>query len=94
MTKKQKVLLILVIIPLCLAFLYNRFFEYAGNWLEDYQNYFKTAFLLISIFGSLWLIKVSRTEKNYLWFIFSIILTILLAIVLYIGIAFIHISFP
>ena len=93
MTKKQKILIFLVILPLVLAYLYNRQFEYSGNWLEDYQNHFKFGFVFISIFSTAWLIKLTYdnpSPRSKVWLATEIILLIGLVIYTYLGAAFIN----
>jgi len=87
MTKKQKILAFLVILPNILAYVYDYFFNQSANWLEDYQNYFKIGFIIISLLSSLWLVYISKKEKNVMWLIFSIILLIFLSVYLYFAIA-------
>lgn len=92
MVKKISVLLLLVITPVILIQLYNYYFEYAGNWLEDYQNYFKLGFLIISILSTGWLVIRSKKERNNIWLAFSIILLILLLGYLYFALIIINTS--
>lgn len=93
MTKKQKILGFFVILPLVLAYSYNKYLVYSGNWLEDYQNHFKVVFLLISICSSLWLAIISKKEKDFKWFVFSVSVFVILLYVLYVGLNFVSISF-
>jgi cytochrome bd-type quinol oxidase subunit 2 len=93
MTKKQKVLTYLIAIPVILIQVYNFYFQYASNWLEDYQNYFKLTFLTISIIGSIWLIMISKKDKTNIWLALSVILLVLLLLYLYIAITIIKTSY-
>lgn len=93
MKKKMKILGLLVMLPLLLIQLYTYFFESAGNWLEDYRNYFKVGFLALSIFSSIWLVIISKKEKNWIWFGISTTLLILLLIYLYFALAIINSSY-
>jgi hypothetical protein len=93
MKKKLSILSFLVILPVVLIQLYTYYFEFAGNWLEDYRNYFKLGFLMISILGTGWLIFISKKEKNIIWLIGSAILLILLLAYLYFAIIIINTSF-
>ncbi len=91
--KKINILVFLVIIPNLLGFVYDRLFRHAGNWLEDYQNYFKVGFLVISILATGWLIVLAKKGKNYIWLTCSLILLILLLVYLFFGIAIINSSY-
>jgi hypothetical protein len=93
MTKKLTVLFLAVIAPIILIQLYNYYFQYAGNWLEDYQNYFKLGFLVISILGTGWLALMAKKDKSYIWLGFSIILLTSLLFYLYFAVAIINTSF-
>jgi predicted Na+-dependent transporter len=93
MLKKISILLFTIILPLALAQTYAKYFDFAGGWLEQNRNYFKIGFLLTSIFGNIWLIVVSKKEKQYIWLVFSILLLIALLIYLYMGIAIINMSY-
>ncbi len=93
MQKKIIVLLSLVILPVVLIQVYTFYFEFAGGFLEQYRNYFKVGFLLTSIIGSIWLVVVSKKEKQYTWLVFSILLLIALLIYLYMGLAIINMSY-
>ena len=93
MAKKLSILLSLVILPNILGIIYDRMFRYAGNWLENYQNYFKIGFIVISIIGTGWLVVIAKKEKSYIWLGFSIILLILLLAYLYAGLIIINTSF-
>lgn len=93
MKKKILMLCFLVILPVALIQLYTHFFEFAGNWLEDYRNYFKLGFLIVSILGTAWLAVISKKEKSHIWFLFSLILLILLLAYLYFAIIIINTSF-
>lgn len=92
MIKKLSILLFLIITPVILIQLYNHYFEYAENWLGDYQNYFKLGFLIISILGSLWLILISKKERNIIWLSCSIVLLLLLLAYLYFALIIINTS--
>ena len=75
MTKKQKVLVFGVVLPLVLFYLYDMLFRRSGNWLEDYQNNFKIGFLAISVLGAGWLTRLSWLEKSSaknVWLVFSL----------------------
>ena len=76
--KKIKILLSLVILPILLGFIYDKLFRYAGNWLEDYQNYFKIGFLVLSIISTAWLALISKKDKSWVWLVVSLILLVLL----------------
>jgi predicted Na+-dependent transporter len=93
MKKKIAILVFLVIFPNVLGQIYDNKFRYAGNWLEDYQNYFKLGFLIISILASAWLLFISKKDKSYIWLTFSVILLILLLIYLYFAVTIINTSF-
>ena len=96
MTKKQKILAFLVVIPLVAAYVYDRLFRYSGNWLETNQSYFIFGFALISLFGIGWLIKMTYTEKSLLGrflLILEIILFLGLLGYIYVGLAFINLGF-
>ncbi|PIR96025.1 MAG: hypothetical protein COT92_03280 [Candidatus Doudnabacteria bacterium CG10_big_fil_rev_8_21_14_0_10_42_18] len=93
MPKKLKILIFLVISPLVLAYLYDRQFEYAGNWLEDYQNHFKFGFVLISAISSAWIGVIAKKEKDNLWLALSIIIFMILAYIFYLGLNVVNISF-
>ena len=93
MNKKLYILLILIVLPEILGFIYDALFRYSGNFLEVYQNYFKVGFLLTSIVGSIWLIVVSKKEKQYIWLAFSTVLLIVLLIYLYMGLVIINMSY-
>ena len=86
MTKKQKILGLLVILPLKLAYLYDRLFEYSGNWLEDYQYHFKFGFFFIAIFGTVWLAKLTYKDQSMgsrIWLALEIILLVGLKVYAY-----------
>jgi hypothetical protein len=85
MTKKQKILWFLIVLPLVLGFVYDKLFRYSGNWLEDYQNYFKFGFILLSLGSSIWLLIIAKKEQNKTWLSFSILSCILLLVYLYMG---------
>jgi len=93
MTKKIKILVLLVVLPLLLGFIYDKFFRYAGNWLEDYQNYFKVGFLVISILSTGWLVLISKKEKSWVWFGCSLALLVLLLVYLFFALAIINSSY-
>lgn len=93
MNKKLVIVVFLVVLPNLLSFVYDKMFRYSGNWLEDYQNYFKVGFLIISILGTAWLAVISKKEKNYIWLFFSLILLILLLVYLFFGLAIINSSY-
>ena len=93
MTKTQKIFGFLVVLPLILAYWYDRQFEYSGNWLEDYQNHFKLGFLIVSIVSTLWIIILSKKENNYLWLITSIVIFLILIYIFLVGINLTNISF-
>ncbi len=91
--KKWLIFIFLVILPFVLGIFYDKKFEYAGNWLEDYQNYFKVGFLLVSITSSAWLALIAKKEKNIFLLVVSVIIFIILSYILYLGINLISISF-
>jgi hypothetical protein len=93
MKKKLGVLLFLVILPIVLIQFYTYYFEFAGNWLEDYRNYFKLGFLVVSILSTGWLAVISKKEKSWVWFSLSLVLLILLLAYLYFAIIIINTSF-
>lgn len=93
MTKKLNILVFLVIIPVLLIQIYTKYFEFAGNWLEDYRNYFKFGFLVLSLISTGWLVLVSKKDKNYGWLWFAVGLLILLLIYLYFAIAIVNSSY-
>lgn len=92
MIKKFSILLFGVISPIILIQLYNYYFQIAGNWLEDYQNYFKVGFLIVSILSTVGLVLIAKKEKNYLWLSCSIILLVLLLAYLYFALVIINTS--
>jgi predicted Na+-dependent transporter len=92
MLKKISILLLLIILPNILAFIYDNLFRYSGNFLEDYQNYFKIGFIVVSIISTIWLMVISKKGKNYIWFGLSLVLLVLLLIYLYLGLAVINMS--
>jgi len=94
MTKKQKILGFLVLMPIILANLYNKYFERTSDWRENYQNHIKITLLLVSLISSIWIIIIAKKDQSKLWMILGILLTICLAIYLYIGVSIISMSFP
>ena len=93
MTKKLKILILLVFIPNILSIIYDRLFRYSANWLEDYQNYFKLSLVILSIIGTIWLVFISKKEKSYGWFWATLSLLIILIIYLYFAVAVINSSY-
>ncbi len=91
--KKILILVFLVLLPNALSFVYDQLFRLSGNWLEDYQNYFKVGFLILSIIGAIWLVVISKKGKNYIWLVFSILILIALLAYLYLAFAIINSSF-
>jgi len=81
MTKKQLISILIIFIPLILIQVYDGLFYNSGDWTEDYQNYFKFGFLLLSLVGIIALIFSSRViEKyslRYFWYALSGVLLIL-----------------
>lgn len=93
MTKKQKIFGFLVILPLILVYLYDSFFDYSGNWLEDYQYYFKFGFFFIAIFGTAWLVKLTYKAQGFgskIWLFLEVILLLALLVYAYLGAALIN----
>ncbi len=93
MDKKQKTLLVFVTVPLVLAWLYNQTFSDSGNWLEDYQNFFKIGFVTLSLIGSIRLFVLARKDKSNLWLIFSVLISLAIVVFLYLGMSITNISF-
>ena len=94
MKKKPAILIFLIILPQILARIYHYNFQSAGNWLEDYEGVFQVGFIIISLLGSFWLTKISNREKNKAWLFSSSILTLALAVYLYMYYSLSHLSFP
>jgi len=98
--KKLNILIFGVTFPFILMYIYDYFFQSAGNWggnwfwLEDYQSYFKISFLLFSIVSSIKLITISKKEKNWFWFTPSILLLISLIFYLYMALVYVNLTFP
>ncbi len=93
MTKKQKVLVFCIILPLTLIPIYNQLFQRSANWLEEYQNYFKVGFLLLAVVGDIWLLLISKSEKKIIWLTASVVLLILLIVYCYFALAIANSSF-
>jgi len=93
MTKKISIFVFLVVIPNLLGWIYDKIFRYSGNFFEQYQNYFKLGFLIISVLSTGWLIVISKKERSYIWLWLFIVLFILLAIYLFFAIAVINSSY-
>jgi hypothetical protein len=83
MTKKQKILVFLILTPVLIVNLYNKIFNYSSNWFEHNQNFIKIIFLIISTLSSFWLMVVSKKESNKLWFSVSLVITAILLVYLY-----------
>lgn len=94
MTKKQKILGFLVFLPILTVNLYDKAFKYTGDWRENYQNHIKISLLLVSLISSIWIIIIAKEDQSKPWMILGILLTICLAIYLYIGVSLISMSFP
>ncbi|MFA5990985.1 MAG: hypothetical protein WC794_01920 [Candidatus Doudnabacteria bacterium] len=93
MTKKLNILIFLVIIPNIMAVVYDKLFRYSSNWFEDYQNFFKLGFVIISVISTGWLVLLSKKDKSYGWLWFAVGLLILLIIYLYFAIAVVNSSY-
>ncbi len=92
--KKLKILFLGIILPVSLTYVYDYFFRSAGNWLEDYQNYFLFGLLLIALIEACHLVLTSYEEKSRVWLVLSVILLIIMAIYFYFAMAFANVSFP
>lgn len=65
----------------------------SGNWLEDYQYHFKFSFLIIAIFGDVWLLKLTYNDVGLyskIWFFLQMFLLIALLVYAYLGVAFVN----
>mgnify|MGYP001576164386 CR=1 FL=1 len=94
MKKNSTILIVLVALPIALAYIYKFNFEYSGGWLEKYQDHFILGFLLIALIGSAWLCRISSNEKNKIWLSVSIVLSLWVAFSLYAGLVVANLSFP
>ncbi len=94
MTKKQKILIFMILVPVGLAFLYDWSFSRAGTILEDYQYYVKTILLLISTAGLFWLSTFLFEEKKYIRQILTTIVAFALLAFVLIGLSLTNINFP
>ncbi len=93
MTKKQKILVFLILTPVLLINLYSKIFNYSSNWFEYNQNFIKIIFLVIATLSSFWLMVISKKESNKLWFSVSLVMAVILLVYLYIAYSISSITF-